>query len=438
MSDEYVDINGLTARVPLADSVVMIIQADSRHIPLADKSVQCVVTSPPYWGLRDYGTAKWEGGDDGCLHGVMRSSSKSTLGLAKGQASHEAAMRRESECVVPYREQCGKCGATRIDNQIGLEKTPELYVADLVEVFREVWRVLKDDGTIWVNLGDSYAGSGKGNTKHGTVAGYKQSTNTGSLTGMPMVSWCHETVKAKDLVGIPWRVAFALQADGWYLRSDIIWSKPNPMPESVTDRPTKAHEYIFLMAKRERYYFDQDAVSEPASPNTHARLAQDVENEIGSARANGGGKTNGNMKAVFNHKMAVAGEGIRNNDSFSNAVCLRVDKRNIRTVWDIATQPYSEAHFATFPEELAARCIKAGTRAGDIVFDPFSGSATTIKVAQDLGRVGVGLELKWDYIQMARRRSAQQGFGLLLRYTGGGQNVQDFAAIDRLLGRAQS
>lgn len=197
--------------------------------------------------------------------------------------------------------------------------------------------------------------------------------------------YCGNGLKPKDLVGIPWRTAFALQADGWYLRSDIIWSKPNPMPESVTDRPTKSHEYIFLLSKKERYYFDQDAVREVAEYPDGMNGKQPVNSPYGQGFAAG-----------------------RSNGSTSNG-------RNIRTVWEIATQPYPEAHFATFPENLIKPCILAGAPVGGMVFDPFVGSGTVVKVAQDLGRIGVGIDLKQEYLQMAKRRSAQLGFGQLLR-----------------------
>lgn len=381
-----------------------VIQADARRIPLADVSVHCVVTSPPYWGLRDYGVA----------------------------------------------------------GQIGLEPTPEAFVAGMVQVFREVRRVLRDDGTCWMNLGDSYAGSwgaqSRGDHYPGTLEGSSElygisarqikaapkETNTGSLKHTP-------GLKNKDLIGIPWRVALALQADGWYLRSDVIWSKPNPMPESVTDRPTKAHEYIFLLAKAERYYYDADAIRDP-----HV-----------AADRNPGNKSrvyvNRDPMHASTHKMRPA-----------NDASFHPGGRNKRTVWEIATQSYSEAHFATYPEKLVEPCILAGTsergccascgapwerviektrtfesgsgqsgnapvgkygpglqgggETGDVrrepcvhsktigwqpgctcgaaavpcvVFDPFNGSGTTGAVARRHGRRYVGLELNREYIGMA-------------------------------------
>lgn len=292
----------------------MLIQADARHIPLHEQSVHCVVTSPPYWGLRDYGIA----------------------------------------------------------GQLGLEATPEEYVATLVTVFREVRRVLRDDGTVWLNLGDSYAAN----------RSYQVRDNKHVDVGNTMASSVPPGLKPKDLIGIPWRVAFALQADGWWLRSDIIWAKPNPMPESVTDRPTKAHEYIFLLSKSERYYYDAEAVKEPATSPLNSRLPAPRGSEP-YAVASGVGRT----PQLFTRK----------NDG----------SRNRRTVWTLATQPYKGAHFATFPEKLIEPCVKAGCPVGGFVLDPFVGSGTTLAVAQALGRHGVGLELKWDYLKLAQERVAR-------------------------------
>ena len=360
----------------------MIIQGDAMQLPLADKSVQCVVTSPPYWGLRDYGTATWVGGDhlrDGtnmieCDHKPPASRKGDYPGSQRKQQTNSGSF--------GYREwqECGNCGATRIDSQIGLESTPEEYVAKIVAVFAEVWRVLRDDGTCWVNLGDSYAGHNLPGWRDGNEVkngGVSNKNGVGYVPGL----------KPKDLCGVPWRVAFALQAEGWYLRSDIIWSKPNPMPESVTDRPTKAHEYIFMLSKKERYFFDQDAVREPAlQPFGLAQLT-------GQHKADADGfTTNGHGNSTLGTNQGNAG-------------------RNIRTVWEIATQPYPEAHFATFPEEIAKRCILAGSKQGSMILDPFCGSGTVVQVAKDLGRIGIGVDVKLEYLKMARRRSAQLGFG---------------------------
>lgn len=310
---------------------------------LPDESVHCVVTSPPYFGLRDYG----------------------------------------------------------VEGQIGLEPTPAEFVAVMVGVFREVHRVLRADGTCWMNLGDSY-NAHPGQRKTTDSVGAKQLTNAGSNTAP---SRNVPSLKVKDLIGIPWRVAFALQEDGWYLRRDIIWHKLNPMPESVRDRPSTAHEYLFLLTKSPCYYYDADAIVEPVSPNTHARLSQDVAAQVGSARANGGGKTNGTMKAVGRGpKTTETGSGIKNNESFVAACSMPVTHRNKRSVWPLATEAFSEAHFATFPPALVEPCVKAGSPAGGTVLDPFGGAGTTGLVADRLGRNAILIELNPEYAEIARKR----------------------------------
>lgn len=312
---------------------------------LEPESVHCCVTSPPYFGLRDYGVA----------------------------------------------------------GQIGLEQTPDAYVEKLVDIFSEVRRVLKDDGTLWLNLGDTYASAWPCNRRNQIGSG---SLPNGKREARP--PRMGEGLKEKDLIGIPWMVAFALRADGWYLRSDIIWHKPNPMPESVTDRPTSAHEHIFLLAKSERYYFDSDAVRVPFAAASVARLAQDIENQTGSDRAHAGGKTNGNMKAVKKtdkqrgHSRRHAGfndrwDAMERGEQLSGGA-------NIRNVWTIATQPYSGAHFATFPPALIEPCIKAGCPMGGTVMDPFFGAGTTGLVADRLGRNCVGIELSPAYVDIAKER----------------------------------
>ena len=272
-----------------------------------------------------------------------------------------------------------------------MERTPDAYVARLVEVFREVRRVLRGDGTLWLNLGDSYAASGKGGGGLSSTTignGKGQATNTGSLSGVRRYALDECALKPKDLVGIPWLVAFALRADGWYLRSDIIWAKPNPMPESVTDRPTKAHEYLFLLSKSASYYYDQDAIREPhrwpdmarkviAAPNA----GRDGDYQKESGRNDGG-----------EH---ISGVGFASDPDAG---------RNRRTVWTIATQPFSEAHFATMPRALVEPCIKAGCPVGGTVLDPFSGAGTTGLVATRLQRRYVGIELNPDYVAMSERR----------------------------------
>lgn len=282
------------------------------------QSINCCVTSPPYFGLRDYG----------------------------------------------------------VDGQIGLEQTPDEYVAEMVAVFREVRRVLRDDGTLWLNLGDSYANDGKwggsSGGKHVSALHGKSGIGRGKVT---------TGLKPKDLIGIPWRVAFALQADGWYLRQDIIWHKPNPMPESVKDRCTKAHEYVFMLSKSARYFYDADAVKEPLAESSIPRLMQNVEAQTGTTRAYG--KTNGNFKAQGN---------------------LATGLRNRRSVWTVTTQPFKGAHFATFPPNLIEPCILAGCPRGGMVLDPFGGAGTTGLVAKQHGLNAILLELNPDYAAMARER----------------------------------
>jgi DNA modification methylase len=297
---------------------------------LEEKSVNTCVTSPPYWGLRDYGNG----------------------------------------------------------DQLGQEETPEKFVESLVNVFREVRRVLRDDGTVWLNLGDSYHRPGSDQPNQ------KGMLNTSGIN--QKYGWDNKhkkkitNLKPKDLVGIPWRVAFALQADGWYLRQDIIWHKPNPMPESVQDRCTKAHEYIFLLSKSPKYYYDNEAIKEDSAESSKDRLNQDIKNQKGSSRVPG--KTNGIMNAV-------GGE-----------------KRNKRSVWVVATQSYSEAHFATYPPELIKPCILAGCPEGGTVLDPFGGSGTTAQVASNLNRNAILCELNPEYVEISKGR-LHDSLGMFLDMT---------------------
>lgn len=288
---------------------------------LPDASVNTCVTSPPYFGLRDYD----------------------------------------------------------VDGQIGLEDTPDAFVARLVEVFREVRRVLRDDGTLWLNLGDSYGGA------RGARGG--QQGKNGWMNDRAVTQHRHRGKSRgggyKQLLGIPWRVAFALQADGWYLRQDIIWAKPNPMPESVRDRCTKAHEYIFMLSKRPRYFFDAEAIREPMAASSLPRLRQNIAGQVGTTRANGGAKTNGNFKA--------SGD-------------LESGLRNRRSVWTVTTKPFKGAHFATFPPDLIEPCILAGCPEGGTVLDPFGGSGTTAGVALKYGRNAILCELNPKYAALVPAR----------------------------------
>jgi len=318
---------------------------------IPDAYIQTCITSPPYFGLRDYGNP----------------------------------------------------------DQIGLEKSIEDYLAKLVAVFEEVKRILKPDGTLWLNLGDSYATSTKSG-KQGASGQRKDRTFTADNVQKKGLS---DGLKNKDLIGIPWRVAFALRAAGWYLRQDIIWHKPNPMPESVTDRCTKAHEYIFLLSKSPKYYFDSEAIRVPLKDASIARLAQDIENQKGSERAVG--KTNGPMKALVRKselaekKYATSGSINHTGKSgyFDKDGNLLVrSTANKKSVWTVTTKPFKEAHFATFPPDLIEPCVLAGSNIGDVVFDPFMGAGTTALVAAKHYRNFLGCELNPDYIEIANKRIA--------------------------------
>lgn len=286
--------------------------------------------------------------------------------------------------------------------QIGLEETPDKYIERLVEVFREVRRVLKDDGTLWLNMGDSYAGSnenGTRQTKWRTADVYKSEKNYNlrKATGRK-----DDGCKPKDLIGIPWLLAFALRADGWYLRADIIWQKPNAMPESVKDRPTRAHEYIFLLSKSAKYYYNAEAVKEPAVGFDNAAPA----GSMGTARPNS--RRRGNAKTfrgggAYTHDQAAENSASVERESHG-LTPNETGKRNRRTVWTIATRPYKGAHFATFPEELVRPCILAGSRPGDTVLDPFCGSGTTGAVAIQEGRDFIGIEINPEYCALSKQR----------------------------------
>jgi len=356
----------------------MIFHGDVRSTLAAVPSgtVNCCVTSPPYWGLRDYGTATWEGGDPSCDHrnGPLASPKSTLIGYTGDHVKLAVGGR-------PYKNACGKCGARRVDDQIGLELTPEDYVAEMVTVFREVRRTLRSDGTLWLNLGDSYAGGSLG--RHDSGEGGK----FGGPRLEPSARPFPPGLKQKDLVGIPWRVAFALQADGWYLRSDIIWAKTNPMPESVTDRPTKSHEYVFLMSKEPRYWWDAEAVKEQSIGTWNPMKGFGVERR----------------KAAF---MTESQLELQRTQFAHNSHHDDEEKtgRNVRTVWNIATKPYPEAHFATFPEELVRRCIRAGCPPGGTVLDPFFGAGTTGVAALTEDRFCIGVELNAEYIALAAKR----------------------------------
>jgi DNA modification methylase len=483
----------------LAGWMIRLLEGDCRVLlpTLPAASVHCVVTSPPYWGLRDYGTATWEGGDAACAHQPPRGAVREELRAWRAKQSRSddgggCATWSTRDVTVRAGRAC-PCGARRIDQQLGLEPTPEAYVATMVGVFREVRRVLRDDGTLWLNMGSSYAAGdtspspshargrapacdsddrGRADCRradracfccddahraaslihHARTAHTALSarqigpplSQTGRDTGPPdsarasrgaslldapasttlstnghgldvsvpeapasaYHAWLHsfaadvlpsvcssclnhtmlnQQFKPKDMVPMPWILASALQADGWFLRADIIWSKPNPMPESVTDRPTKAHEYVFLLSKAARYFYDADAVRESFAD---ARQGCDG-GTIGRVR-NVGGRRDGYTTPSGIDPSANGG-------------------RNLRSVWSIPSAPFPDAHFATFPPALASRCIQAGCPMGGTVLDPFAGSGTTGQVAEALGRHSVLLELSPAYVRMAADRTAQYG-----------------------------
>ena len=468
-----------------SDAGIEIFCGDSLELlrEMPAESVQCCITSPPYWGLRDYGIRPsiWGGAVD-CQHDFECESIATEIGRGNwaqgmnGRGEVQPGGRdAAAETVIRSSQErgfCSKCGAWL--GCLGLEPTPQLFVTHMVTLFAEVRRVLAPDGTVWLNLGDSYAAS-SGYSKQGQdgemadracaapggprerkLPGYrgdrgawegkhagrlKQNgldTSYGAAMGpetqpnrLPI-----DGLKPKDLIGIPWRVAFALQADGWYLRSEIIWHKPNPMPESVQDRPTRAHEHLFLLSKSERYFYNAAAIAEPLSPDTHARYARGRSNNHKWADGGPGKQTIATNKpgSLFapqelaacengtallpigrapgvNPKCAEPGSGVRANSDFSAAISRRdIEARNKRTVWTIPTQPFPEAHFATFPEDLVAPCIFAGTKRGDLVLDPFSGAATVAVVAKRNGCRYVGLELNPEYCEIAARRLRQSVF----------------------------
>jgi DNA modification methylase len=333
-----------------------------------DEFINCCVTSPPYFGLRDYG----------------------------------------------------------IDGQLGLEETPEEYVQKLVDISREVKRVLKKDGTFWLNLGDSYNGSGKAGSRDNEY--FNRHTEFGKnysnkeKIGNPIKL---KNLKPKDLIGIPWMVAFALRNDGWYLRSDIIWSKPNPMPESVTDRPTKSHEYVFLLSKSQKYYYDYEAILEEATgydgrKDTFFKGRVKTKNSTQTFAKRGHERwkyknlqDKGQPTQTMHENRAMGGEGsgfVGHSGNYDiNGEPLYYIKdgipvRNKRSVWTINTQPFKEAHFAVFPEELPDTCIKAGCPEGGVVLDPFIGSGTTGLIAKKQNKNFIGIELNPKYIKLANNR----------------------------------
>ena len=396
---------------------------------LPDNSIDCCITSPPYYGLRDYGTATWIGGDENCNHQRKKHGDECKTGQRNVKGGSGDGI---------YKEICSMCGAIRQDEQIGLEKTPEEYVKKLTELFEEVRRVLKPTGTLWLNIGDSFA---RGKSRYSTPAqtlegGGQKDEKYGVLHNGERTDFKnHSFIKDKDLIGVPWMLAFALRNSGWYLRMDIIWNKPNPMPESVKDRPTKAHEYIFLMTKEPNYFYDYQAIQTETIGSEHDKHSRQSRKRFPTDKVN----------------------GIRKEGFYPMA--------NKRSVWTVTTKPYNEAHFATFPEDLIEDCILAGcpeevcnccgiprekiiemedvlrerkNKYGEyravngqpdqrkegaiskivgltdcgcgkgfsagIVLDPFMGSGTTALVAKKKNRNFVGFELNPEYIKIAEKR----------------------------------
>lgn len=415
---------------------------------IESESVQCCVTSPPYWGLRDYGleplvwgplSRPWEPAQ--CRH----EWSETIPGSARGGSGTPTDKNNRGESYGRDAERGAfcECGAWR--GCLGLEPSPELYVAHLVEIFREVKRALRVDGTIWLNLGDSYCttapGTGMaGNSATSTLTRNSRLDKQDAERARNVRPLTPEGLKPKDLVGIPWRVALALQSDGWYLRSDIIWSKRSCMPESVRDRPTRSHEYIFLLSKSERYYYNAEAIAEPTQqierPNFDGKRGllpkgsyQGVD-RCGNRKRdltprNDGQRWNENNGRGFKTKGKWSAEDPQSSGRriVENVALARAeggahdspfgDTRNKRSVWTITTQAYPDAHFATFPTEIPRICILAGSKPGDTVIDCFAGSGTTAKVAIELGRKAIAIEPKAEYVEMIKKR-CQTTIGLPL------------------------
>jgi DNA modification methylase len=370
--------------------MILIGDVRERLKELPDQSVNCCVTSPPYWGLRDYGTATWDGGDSSCDHQGKPMATKANI----NRNTFTGKDVKNAEAREFFKEICGKCGAKRIDSQIGLEQTPDEFIAELVSVFREVKRVLRDDGTLWLNIGDSYASFRDGKATPDTTRGESTGTlvDKGKASNRKASTFANTSIKHKDLVGIPWMLAFALRADGWYLRQDIIWHKPNPMPESVRDRCTKSHEYIFLLSKSPQYFYDRIAVQEDAKTAPGATWKE--HKAAGATAGNvivGDGVRNGTQRVVH-------GKGVTSN------LTRQDGKRNKRSVWSVTTRPFKGAHFATFPPALIEPCILAGCPEGGTVLDPFFGAGTTGLVAQRHNRKWIGCELNPEYAAIAQAR----------------------------------
>lgn len=382
------------------DQRAIILEGDCREvlISLPTGSVHCCVTSPPYWGLRDYGVLPliW-GGEEGCSHdwtdliqpaanGICRSGGRTGPTLSSASATRKPKL--SSSCV--------KCGAWR--GQLGLEPTSELYITHLVEIFRHVSRVLRDDGVLWLNIGDSYYGSwgnyAKPENPNAKACADDRKDRYGTFKPPMANGSALEGLKPKDLCGIPWRVALALQADGYYLRCDVIWAKPNPMPESVRDRPTRSHEYLFMLTKSKRYYYDAEAVKEPcqSGPSDLRKMRQGLERIGGKHKELPDPLSKASKSSKIGRRRAVGNPG----------------GRNRRSVWSVATGTYKGAHFATFPSDLIAPCVLATSPVNGTVLDPFAGSGTTGKVALELGRRAILIDCNPTYVKLIKDRCCEK------------------------------
>lgn len=398
----------MTVRILVGDALEQL-----RTLP--DDSAQTCVTSPPYWGLRDYGVPPtvW-GGDAACAHewgeegkrhrgGPSGKDTPATIG--RSTPAH-----RDKTKDIRTGRFCIRCNAWR--GALGLEPSPELYVEHVVTVMREVRRVIREDGTLWLNIGDSYSDSGRGSAANSTLLGGRRSQDESRKVRVRETTQCG--LPPKNLVGVPWMLAFAMRADGWILRADIIWHKRNPMPESVRDRPTKAHEYLFLFSRSPRYYYDAEAIAEPAVTAREARwagatsLVQGDSNETGvSTRRFKLGRSGNSVR----RSAADRGVPMNGNGDLGSSVPWQGSTRNKRSVWTVTSRPFPGAHFATFPPDLITPCILAGAPRGGVVLDPFGGAGTTGLVADSLGRDAVLVELNPEYAGMARERIRQKGRG---------------------------
>lgn len=431
------------------DGQAIFYHGDVREVlrQLPAESVNMCVTSPPYWSLRDYGVAPtvW-GGDPEHEHawtGITRQDERYT-GKKKWQHIGEDAQAagvkvRDLDPNAwghPKIEDTALCECGAWVGALGLEPSPELYVAHIVEVFHEVRRVLRKDGTLWLNLDSCHSGSGRGgnptkasSTLEGSLE-HQEASKVSRSRGSQLPAGFHENArqngaigrswqppppgfKSKDLVPIPWMVGLALQADGWWLRQDVIWSKPNPMPESMKDRCTMAHEYLLLLSKSERYWSDFSAIREPSNGIFRDQITARAARSTDKQKRAPTGKVNGirSKKNSFARETAtpmVPGAHTLQHRQDREDIAYE-DSRNKRSVWTIPTSPFPEAHFATFPPALVEPCILAGCPEGGIVLDPFLGSGTTAMVARQLGRRVVGIDLKPEYLAMAMKRVGQQG-----------------------------